>query len=82
MTRLEKLFIKILHAPKELRFEELQRVLMQLGYLASSGKGSHMVFRHQTYPVVVVPRRSPVKRVYIEQVREVLRRHLSGQKEV
>lgn len=76
MTKLEKLFTKILQTPRELRFVELQKALIHLGEL-SPGKGSHMVFRHERYPVIVVPRRSPVKRAYVEQVKEVLKRHLS-----
>lgn len=77
VTKLDKLFIKILQARRELRFEELQKALIHLGYERCQGKGSHVVFRHNQHPVIVVPARSPVKRVYVEQVLEVLKHHFS-----
>lgn len=77
MTKLDKLFDKILQSPKEMRYEELERVLTNLGYILRPGKGSHMVFHHKKYHEITVPHRSPVKRVYIEQVKEVLKSCLS-----
>ncbi|MBN1869153.1 MAG: type II toxin-antitoxin system HicA family toxin [Candidatus Omnitrophica bacterium] len=81
MSKIEKLFEKILSSPKEVRFSELQKVLLELGYSSRPGKGSHTVFCHPDFHPIVVPHRSPVKKVYVEQVRELLRSYLEKTKE-
>jgi predicted RNA binding protein YcfA (HicA-like mRNA interferase family) len=81
LSKIEKLFEKILRSPKGVRFSELEKVLLELGYSSRPGKGSHTVFCHNDFYPIVVPPRSPVKRVYIEQVRELLRSYLEITKE-
>jgi predicted RNA binding protein YcfA (HicA-like mRNA interferase family) len=76
VSKWEKLFEKILRSPKDLRYEELVRVLVGLGYVCRAGKGSHMVFGHESYPALTIPQHTPVKRAYVEQVREILKLHV------
>ncbi len=55
MGSLEKLKRKLARNPKSIRFSELVRVLRDLGYLESGGRGSHHVFRPKdTGPSILI----------------------------
>ncbi len=73
LSKIEKLFEKILRSPKEVRYDELVRVLIGLGYVQRPGKGSHTVFCHEELPAMTVPHHTPVKQAYILQVKEILK---------
>ena len=72
MTQLEKLFRALLQGAKDARYQELEKILLRLGYSKREGKGSHTVFTHPQHRALVIPAKNPVKRVYIEQVRSIL----------
>jgi len=70
MTKKEKLYRRILSKPKDLRFEELEKVLLDCGYQLDHQSGSHCVYtRPDSYPLTI-PKKTPVKSYLIDQVLE------------
>ena len=76
MSKWDKLIEKIRTLSPELRFEEIKKVLESYGYEMRIPKGgsSHCVFRKSGYSPITIPKHRPMKKVYIELVREVVER--------
>lgn len=76
MSKWEKLLAKILNLSKELRFEELRKVLKSYGYIMENPRGgsSHYVFRKAGHNPITVPKHEPIKVVYVKIVREIVER--------
>ena len=74
MSKWEKLLQKILALSKELRFEELRKVLESYGYVMQAPRGgsSHYTFRRPGYTKITIPKHNPIKRVYVEMVKDVV----------
>jgi len=74
MGKLEKLIEKIMKLDKNLRFDELSKVLIKLGYEQSqpSGGSSHHIFRKDEKMPITIPKKNPVNSVYVELVRDAL----------
>ncbi len=74
MSKWEKLLEKICALSKELRFEELRRVLEFYGYTMAAPRGgsSHYTFRKPGCRPITVPKHEPIKKIYVEMVREVV----------
>lgn len=74
MTKWEKLLSRICSLSSDLRFEELRRVLESYGYemRAPSGGSSHCTFRRKGCSPITIPKHEPIKRVYVEMVRQVV----------
>ena len=74
MSQWEKLLSRILSMDKNLRFQELQKVLESYGYTMTVPKGgsSHFTFRKKGKMSITVPKNEPIKRVYIEMVKSVV----------
>ena len=80
MGKLEKLIEKILKLDKNLRFDELAKVLMKFDYKQSQPKGGsrHYIFRKDGSPPISIPKDSPIKIAYVELVRDAVAMHLAG----
>lgn len=76
MSKWDKLLERIRSLDKGLRFDELRKVLESYGYemRTPSGGSSHHTFRKNGYPPITIPKHEPIKRVYVEMVREVVER--------
>lgn len=74
MSSWDKLLDHIRDLSKDLRFEELRKVLESYGYQMKQPKGgsSHCVFRKQGHRPITIPRHSPVKTAYVAMVRAVI----------
>jgi predicted RNA binding protein YcfA (HicA-like mRNA interferase family) len=74
MSKWEKLLQKILALSKDLRFEELRKVLESYGYIMQAPRGgsSHYTFRKPGYTKITIPKHNPIKRVYVEMVKDVV----------
>lgn len=59
---------------KDLRFEELRRILESYGYEMRAPKGgsSHYTFRKPGCMPITIPKHEPIKKVYIQMVKEVV----------
>lgn len=74
VTQWEKLLSKILSLSKDIRFDELRKVLESYGYVMHSPKGgsSHYTFRKCGKPSVTIPKHESIKKVYVEMVRKII----------
>ena len=74
MSQFDKLLQRIRSLDKDLRFEEIAKVLSHYGYnmRGPSGGSSHKTFHKDGCPPITIPQHDPIKRAYIEAVRDVL----------
>ncbi|GLC80775.1 type II toxin-antitoxin system HicA family toxin [Lacrimispora brassicae] len=74
MSQWDKLISKIYSLSKDLRFNELRRVLEYYGYEMKSPKGgsSHYTFRKSGCMPITIPKHEPIKKVYVQMVREIV----------
>lgn len=78
MGQWDKIVAGILALNPNLRFEELSKALLRMGYTMSQPRGgsSHYTFRKAGCMPITIPKKSPMNKVYIELVAEVVRRYL------
>lgn len=74
MTKWDKLLRRICSLSKDLRFEELRKVLEEYGYEMSAPRSgsSHYTFRKKGYNPITIPKHEPIKKVYVEMVKKVI----------
>ena len=74
MSKWDKLLMKILSLSKDLRFNELRKVLESYGYVMNAPKGgsSHYTFRKSGCQPITIPKHEPIKKVYVEMVKEIV----------
>ena len=74
MSKWEKLLDKILSLSNDVRFDELKKVLESCGYTmyAPRGGSSHYTFRKKGCNPITVPKHEPIKKVYVQMVKEVI----------
>lgn len=81
MSKWDKLIHRLYTMPREMRFDELKKILEGYGYIMTApGKGSsHYTFRKKGKNPITIPKHKPIKRTYIEMVREVVEEELSNE---
>jgi predicted RNA binding protein YcfA (HicA-like mRNA interferase family) len=72
LSRKDKLLQRLLSLPKDVRFDELERVLLWSGYTLDRTRGSHAIYIKTGHPTLTIPIRSPVKSYLIKQVLDVI----------
>lgn len=74
MSKWDKLLERIGSLSKDLRFDELRKVLESYGYqmYAPRSGSSHYTFRKKGCHPITIPKHEPIKRVYVEMVRRVI----------
>lgn len=74
MSQWDKLIKRIISLDKDMRFEELKKILEYYGYECSQrGSGSsHYIFRKAGCNSITIPKHKPIKVVYIELVKEIV----------
>lgn len=74
MAKWEKLLARICSLSKDIRFEELQKVLESYGYQLNAPRGgsSHYTFRKQGCQPITIPKHEPIKKVYVEMVKQIV----------
>jgi len=65
LSRKDKLLKAMRNNPKDVRFEDLKKLLLSYGYEAHNTGGSHWVFRKNDCQDEVVPYKKPVKAYYV-----------------
>jgi predicted RNA binding protein YcfA (HicA-like mRNA interferase family) len=68
LSKKTKLLERLLKNPKDLRFEELEKVILMCGYKFERSKGSHFIYGKNGYDILNIPRKTPVKSYLIKQV--------------
>ena len=74
MYKFDKLLERITSLSKDMRFDELRKVLENYGYTMHSPKGgsSHYTFRKPGKMPITIPKHEPIKKVYVQMVKEVI----------
>ncbi len=65
MSKKEKQVKAMKNNPKNVRFEDLKKLLISYGYEAHNTGGSHWVFRKNGFQDEVVPYKKPVNAYYV-----------------
>ncbi|GHU78715.1 hypothetical protein AGMMS49992_29860 [Clostridia bacterium] len=76
MSQWDKLLDRIVKLSKDMRFDELRKVLAAYGYSMSgpSSGSSHVTFRKPGRSPITIPRSEPIKKIYVSMVRDVVER--------
>ena len=74
MSKWDKLIMRICSLSKDLRFSELQKVIESYGYWMDAPRSgsSHYTFRKAGCNPITIPKHEPVKRVYVEMVKQII----------
>lgn len=74
MSKFDKLLERITSLSKDMRFDELRKVLESYGYTMHSPKGgsSHYTFRKPGCQPITIPKHEPIKKVYVEMVKQIV----------
>ena len=74
MSSWDKLLSRILSLSNDLRFDELRKVLEEYGYEMKTPRGgsSHYTFRKAGCMPITIPKHEPIKKVYVEMVKEIV----------
>ncbi len=81
MSKWDKLIARILSLDKDMRFDELRKVLESYGYEMKrpSGGSSHCTFRKDRCNPITIPVHEPIKKVYVMMVKEVIETEASSE---
>jgi len=81
MSKWEKLIKSIIDLSADLRFEELKKILEHYGYKmkAPSNGSSHCTFRKDGKMPVTIPKKKPIKRVYVELVKQIVEEEMENE---
>ncbi len=74
MSKFEKLLSRIMSLDKGMRFNELKKILESFGYTMTAPRGgsSHYTFRKAGCNPITIPKHEPIKKVYVELVRDAV----------
>ena len=74
MSKWDKLLKRICSLSKDLRFDELRKVLESYGYkmIAPRSGSSHYIFRKAGCQPITIPKHEPIKKVYVEMVKQIV----------
>ena len=74
MGQWNKLIDEILKLNKNLRFEDLDKVLKKMGYKRNQPRGgsSHYTYRKPGKMPITLPKATPMNKVYVEMVRDAI----------
>lgn len=79
MSQFEKLLQRIKSLSKDLRFDELRKVLETYGYTMTAPRSgsSHYTFRKPGCNPITIPKHEPIKKVYVLMVKEAVESEVS-----
>ncbi|MDR1206729.1 MAG: toxin HicA [Peptococcaceae bacterium] len=74
MSKLDKLIKEIFSLDKNLRFDELAKILDSMGYTATAPRGgsSHVTFRKAGKMPITIPQSYPINKTYVEMVKNAI----------
>lgn len=80
MSKWDKLIEKILNLSKDMRFDELRKVLESYGYVMNVPRSgsSHYTFRKPGAMPITIPKHEPIKKIYVQMVKEIVESEVSN----
>ena len=80
MSKWDKLLGRILSLSKDMRFDELKKVLESYGYVMNAPKSgsSHYTFRKAGKSPITIPKHEPIKKIYVQMVKEIVESEVSN----
>lgn len=74
MSKWDKLIARICNLSRDLRFDELKKVLESYGYELNAPRSgsSHYTFRKRNSMPITIPKHEPIKKVYVEMVKQIV----------
>ena len=74
MSKWDKLLERICNLSKDLRFDELRKVLESYGYEMNTPRSgsSHYTFRKKNCIPITIPKQEKIKKIYVEMVRQIV----------
>ena len=74
MSQFAKLLQRIRSLDKNMRFDELKKVLEYYGYSMSgpAGGSSHKTFRKAGCYPITIPQHEPIKKAYVLKVKQII----------
>ncbi|MBP3327203.1 MAG: type II toxin-antitoxin system HicA family toxin [Coprococcus sp.] len=84
MSKWDKLLKNICTLSKDIRFDELCRVMRSYGYEMNSPRGgsSHYIFRKKGCIPVTIPKHEPIKKVYVEMVKRIIESEVKNDEDI
>lgn len=84
MAKWDKLLARICSLSKDLRFDELRKVLESYGYEMKAPKGgsSHYTFRKEGCQPITIPKHEPIKKIYVEMVKQIVESEAKNNEDV
>lgn len=81
MSKWDKLLSRILSLDKNMRFDELRKVLESYGYTMTAPRSgsSHYTFRKTGKHPITIPKHEPIKKVYVEMVRDIVEEEMRNE---
>ena len=77
MSQWDKLINDIMNKKSNLRFEDLKKALIKIGYTMEQPRSgsSHYTFRKKNqFPITIPKKKPPIDKVYIELVSEAVKK--------
>ena len=83
VDKTHKLLARICGLSRDLRFDELRKVLESYGYemRQPNGGSSHCTFRKPGCAPITIPMHEPIKKVYVMMVKEVVESEVSNRED-
>ena len=74
MSQWDKLLMRIYSLSKDIRFDELKKILESYGYemKGTSSGSSHFTFRKPGHAPITIPKHEPIKKAYVQMVKAVI----------
>ena len=74
MSKWDKLLTRICSLSKDLRFDELRKVLESYRYEINAQRSgsSHYTFRKAGCQPITIPKHEPIKKIYVEMVKQIV----------
>ena len=81
MSKWDKLLEEICSLSRDLRFDELRRVLESYGYTMNAPRSgsSHYTFRKPGCQPITIPKHEPIKKVYVEMVKQIVESEVANE---
>ncbi|MDA3823364.1 MAG: type II toxin-antitoxin system HicA family toxin [Bacteroidales bacterium] len=72
MSKQDKAIKRIINNPKNVTFDDLDKIMKGLGYVRRNNGSSHYIYTLPGCYPITIPKHKPVKEIYVKKVIELL----------